>query len=633
MLKILIVDALLLVVCSGAKAPSCESESRGPTSLLQTTYEVQNRARVSEAHSRDHALAAEVKHLLPSSLQRKHSKPKETQYLLPSVPLSHVLVVAGQVLTVSVASIVVALAVLSCLGILKKCLPVPKPLTRTEKVQMKSARLPWLLACTYMFVQLMTTDQYLPNLADMQKDMATTPDAMTMTLQLNWLIKGLLVLVMAAFADYFGRKPMFLMCSVLTGVGCLSCAVAPSLPWFFAGRVLCGIGEGGEPLFAMVAGDLIEDKSERMAYTGAYFAILFLVPTLAPAYGGLVGHWLGWRAPFLILGVVATLNSILIVPYWKETRPVDMPGKVWQHYRDEFKRVLGDWQVAALVFMQGIALMILFTVDSNWPLVLAEAYHENEVRVAITLIVLAALLIPASIFPECLSGPFGSLNVLRGATALAFIPVVCCAVVGTWYVDNSWVPLFISVCLCLLVAISCCTAAFSLCLQAFQELSGTAYGLLTGSNIILGAAGTVASSGFIQHSGTQSTRLAYWLGASMFVLFFVFWPFFGLCPPSWATESDDAEDAKSQVSSAKSSSKNRSPRGDKGNKSSASSTASTSSDRIVSENKKPRNKSSDRRLPSMGNTQGSERKLPPIPIGENQGTERRLPAVGDPAKS
>merc|ERR1740138_10135 len=90
----------------------------------------------------------------------------------------------------------------------------------------------WLLSLSYVTVQMITTDQYLPSLAKMQVDFDTTPMLMSATLQVNWLLKGLSAVSMAGLSTYFGRKPMLVLCCVLTCVGCAACACAQDVEWF-----------------------------------------------------------------------------------------------------------------------------------------------------------------------------------------------------------------------------------------------------------------------------------------------------------------------------------------------------------------------------------------------------------------
>src|ERR1022692_3793780 len=69
--------------------------------------------------------------------------------------------------------------------------------------------------------------------------------------QVGWIVAtyatGSLVAqpIMGRLADDIGRKRIFFACLALFGAGSLASALATSLPWLIAGRVVQALGAGG----------------------------------------------------------------------------------------------------------------------------------------------------------------------------------------------------------------------------------------------------------------------------------------------------------------------------------------------------------------------------------------------------
>jgi hypothetical protein len=133
--------------------------------------------------------------------------PRHSPYVKETPPEPGV-VSFGQIMTV-IAYVIIGLF-MAC----GKCMPRRSPMTADGIEKMRRSWTVRLLSLSYCTVQMITTDQYLPSLAKMQIDLDTTALNMSVTLQVNWLLKGLSALSMAALSNHFGRKPLLLLFAV-----------------------------------------------------------------------------------------------------------------------------------------------------------------------------------------------------------------------------------------------------------------------------------------------------------------------------------------------------------------------------------------------------------------------------------
>src|SRR5215469_4289975 len=121
--------------------------------------------------------------------------------------------------------------------------------------------------------------------------------------------------VQGALSDRFGRRPLILVSNFGLGVDYIVMALAPSLGWLFAGRIVSGICSASvATAFAYIA-DVTppEQRASRFGMIGAAFGVGFVV---GPAVGGVLGAF-DPRLPFWAAAVASLLNGfygLLIVP-------------------------------------------------------------------------------------------------------------------------------------------------------------------------------------------------------------------------------------------------------------------------------------------------------------------------------
>jgi MFS transporter, DHA1 family, tetracycline resistance protein len=123
-----------------------------------------------------------------------------------------------------------------------------------------------------------------------------------------------------ALSDRFGRRPVILVSNIGLGLDYILMALAPSLWWLFAGRIISGITAASISTgFAYVADVTPADqRAARFGMLGVAFGVGFVI---GPALGGLAGA-VDPRLPFWIAAGLSLANALygwLILP---ESLPV-----------------------------------------------------------------------------------------------------------------------------------------------------------------------------------------------------------------------------------------------------------------------------------------------------------------------
>jgi len=155
---------------------------------------------------------------------------------------------------------------------------------------------------------------------------------------LQWVVNAYLLplsallLLGGAAGDRFGRRRMLIAGVALFAVASLACALAPSLAWLLAGRVLQGVGAAMlMPNSLAILGASFAGEARGRA-VGTWAATGSAAGALGPVLGGWLIDGVGWRSIFLInlpVSAGAILLAVLAVrdpPRDAETPPLDWLG-------------------------------------------------------------------------------------------------------------------------------------------------------------------------------------------------------------------------------------------------------------------------------------------------------------------
>jgi DHA1 family tetracycline resistance protein-like MFS transporter len=116
-------------------------------------------------------------------------------------------------------------------------------------------------------------------------------------------------------SDRFGRRPVIILSNAGTGLDFIIMALAPSMWWLFAGRVISGITTSSISTAYAYITDVTppEKRAAAMGLIGAAFGGGFIV---GPAIGGVLGN-IDPRLPFWVcagLSIVNALYGVFVLP-------------------------------------------------------------------------------------------------------------------------------------------------------------------------------------------------------------------------------------------------------------------------------------------------------------------------------
>ena len=120
------------------------------------------------------------------------------------------------------------------------------------------------------------------------------------------LMQFLCAPLLGSLSDQVGRRPVILVALFGAGLDYFLLAWAPSLGWFFVGRVIAGMTGANFSAATAYIADVSppEKRAANFGLVGAAFGLGFIV---GPAIGGLLGEY-SLRLPFIVAGSITLLN-------------------------------------------------------------------------------------------------------------------------------------------------------------------------------------------------------------------------------------------------------------------------------------------------------------------------------------
>jgi DHA1 family tetracycline resistance protein-like MFS transporter len=192
--------------------------------------------------------------------------------------------------------------------------------------------------------------------------------------------------MLGSLSDRFGRRPVILLSNFGLGLDYLVMALAPTLGWLFAGRLISGVTSASIPTAMAYIADVTPPKKRAAAFgmVGAAFGLGFV---LGPALGGVLGG-VNPRLPFWAAGGMSLLNAmygLFVLPEslgiqsrgkfsWKRANPVGSLTLLRRH-----RELLGLGAVLFLSYLTQQSLM------NTWVLYLDYRYHWTDRAVGLSL--------------------------------------------------------------------------------------------------------------------------------------------------------------------------------------------------------------------------------------------------------
>lgn len=192
--------------------------------------------------------------------------------------------------------------------------------------------------------------------------------------------------LLGSLSDRFGRRPVILLSNLGLGLDYVLMALAPTLSWLFAGRIISGITAASISTAGAYIADVTppELRAAKFGLLGAAFGAGFVI---GPALGGMLGQ-VDPRLPFWVAAGFSLANfcyGLLVLPEslphelrtplaWRKANPFGAFKLLRSHHE--------LWGLASITFISNLAHVALPSVAV---LYMGHRYHWDAVHVGLVL--------------------------------------------------------------------------------------------------------------------------------------------------------------------------------------------------------------------------------------------------------
>lgn len=124
--------------------------------------------------------------------------------------------------------------------------------------------------------------------------------------------------ILGMLSDRIGRRPVLLVSLLSSAIGWIVFAFSRTIFGLFLGRIIDGSAAGNISTAQNYLVDISKDKKEQtknLGLIGAVFGVGFII---GPLVGGTLSS-ISMRLPFIVVGIMATINTILAYFFLPET--------------------------------------------------------------------------------------------------------------------------------------------------------------------------------------------------------------------------------------------------------------------------------------------------------------------------
>ena len=166
---------------------------------------------------------------------------------------------------------------------------------------------------------------YVPSIPAIADAFATPISQVQFTFVGYLLAFAASMLVLGPLSDRYGRRRTIICGLSLSALGSIACAASPTIELLIAARVVQGIGAcAGLVVGRAITRELWGREAAAQVIAGRAIAAT-LMQAFAPVLGGYLQEWVGWRANFAVIGVLAIVAMLLVIRVVPGGRTTDAP--------------------------------------------------------------------------------------------------------------------------------------------------------------------------------------------------------------------------------------------------------------------------------------------------------------------
>jgi DHA1 family bicyclomycin/chloramphenicol resistance-like MFS transporter len=223
-------------------------------------------------------------------------------------------------------------------------------------------------------------DMYLPAFPQIARELGAVRGGAQITLATFFIGLAIGQLILGPLADRLGRKAPLVAGMSLYTLATIGCALSPGLLSFSIFRFLAALGGASSMVVPRAVVRDLANGPGAARMMAQLMLVMGVSPILAPALGGFVVDWVGWRGIFWVQAIYGVLNLSVVVLLLPDTLPPEL--RVRHGFLSILRRygqVARDRSFLPAALMVAFASATLFAYLGGSPLVFETGFHVSPV--------------------------------------------------------------------------------------------------------------------------------------------------------------------------------------------------------------------------------------------------------------
>ncbi|NYJ09978.1 DHA1 family florfenicol/chloramphenicol resistance protein-like MFS transporter [Rhizobium leguminosarum] len=343
-----------------------------------------------------------------------------------------------------------------------------------------------LLMAPFDILASLAMDIYLPVVPTMPQALGTSPAVIQLTLSLYMLVLGVGQIVFGPISDIVGRRPVLLGGAALFAVSSFLLAGTSSASLFMALRLLQAIGASAALVatFATVR-DVYAERPESSVIYSLLGSMLSFVPAFGPIVGAVIADRYGWRAIFVIIGVLSVVAILNAGLRWHETRPAAATATI------SFRPILTSFPFWVYTSGFSAAMGAFFVFFSTAPRILIDQSGFSGITFSFIFASVALVMIVTARFAKGFVMRWGIAGSLARGMAMLLLGAVMLAA-GEMFLHAPLIGFVLPMWIIAIGIVFATAVTANGALKAFDDTAGTAVALyFCIESLLVGVAGTL----------------------------------------------------------------------------------------------------------------------------------------------